>query len=91
MGSLNANIAELSLQEKPEFWGNYSDLYHTLSTAEIQFIEAAILARRLGQFQNAREILDLELPPSHILPVLALEKSNLETRVNHAMMSWTWH
>jgi hypothetical protein len=83
MDSLTANIAEVSLQEKPDFWGNYSDLYHTLGTIEIQSIEAAILARRLGQFQKAREILDLELPPSHILPVLALEKSNLETRVNH--------
>lgn len=42
-----------------------------------------LLAFALGQFQKAREILDLELPPSHFLPVLALEKSNLETRVNH--------
>ena len=83
MDSLNAKVTQLSLQEKPEFWGNYSDLYHTLSTAEIHSIEAAILSRRLGQFQKARGILDLELPHAHILPILALEKSNLETRVNH--------
>ncbi len=62
-------------------WGSYSDLYGTLSATEAQALEEAIRARRLGRFHECRRILDEELPPSHLLPILAIEKANLEARL----------
>ena len=62
------------------YWGHFSDLYGSLTTSEVQSLEKAIRARKLGRLRDARAIWDRELPPSHLVPVLALEKSELEGR-----------
>lgn len=74
-------MENLSLDESILFWGDYSDLYHTLSSSESQSLENAILARKLGRLQESQRIFEVELPPPHVLPVLALEKANLYSRL----------
>ena len=39
------------------------------------------MARRLGRFNEARQIWNEKLPPPHTVPVLALERADLEARL----------
>ena len=74
-------MENLSLDDNTVFWGDYSDLYPTLSASEIQSLERSILARKLGRFEESERIFEAELPPPHLLPVLALEKASLFSRL----------
>ena len=74
-------MENLSLEENPVYCGDYSDLYPTLSASEIQSLEKAIQARRLGRLQESQRIFEVELPPPHVLPILALEKASLFSRL----------
>ena len=74
-------MEDLSFEENPVYWGDYGDLYPTLSASESQSLEKAILARRLGRLQESQRIFEAKLPPPHLLPILALEKANLFSRL----------
>lgn len=65
------------------YWGSYHSLYGPLTAAEIQDLEEAILARKLGRFKVACQIWDEKLPLPHTVPVLAVEKADLEARLGH--------
>jgi len=54
----------------------YTSLYRTLQPQHIAALEEATLAYKLGQFDDAEAIFERRLPPSHTLPILALERSN---------------
>ena len=69
-----------SPDESPH-WGSYSFMYGPLTPAEILNLEKAIFARRLGRYTQARQLWDVHLPPPHTVPVLALEKAELEARL----------
>ena len=56
-------------------------MYWPLTQGEIWVLEQAIFARRLGRYQEARNFWNEKLPPSHTVPVLAIEKSELEARL----------
>jgi tetratricopeptide (TPR) repeat protein len=47
-----------------------------LQPEHIIALEEAIVAYKLGQFDDAEAIFEQRLPPSHTLPILALERSN---------------
>ena len=55
-------------------------MYGPLTPGEILVLEQAIFARRLGRYKQARQLWNEKLPPSHTVPVLAIEKAELETR-----------
>jgi hypothetical protein len=74
-------MENLSLDDNSVFWGDYSDLYPTLNAGEIQSLERSILARRLGRLEESQRIFEAELPQPHLLPVLALEKASLLSRL----------
>ena len=63
------------------YWGSYSYLYEPLTTEEIQILEEAILARRLGRFEQACQLWDERLPLTRT--VLVVEKAELEARRLH--------
>lgn len=66
------------------FWGQYSDLYDTLEASEVELLEKAVFARKLGRFGEARGIHNEKLPQSRLVPVLALEKANLASQLGLA-------
>ena len=66
------------------FWGQYSDLYHTLEASEVDLLEKAIFARRLGRFEEAWVLHNHKLHQARLIPVLALEKANLASRLGLA-------
>lgn len=68
-------------QNVTAYCGQFSGLYKTLKPSEVELLEEAILARRLGRFAEASNIHDNRLPEAHLLPVLAFEKPNLASRV----------
>jgi tetratricopeptide (TPR) repeat protein len=47
-----------------------------LQPEHIIALEEAIVAYKLGQFDDAEAIFEQRLPPSHTLPILALERSS---------------
>ena len=63
------------------YWGSYHFMYGSLTPGEVLDLEQAIFARRLGRYKEARRIWNEELPPSHTVPVLAIEKAELEIRL----------
>lgn len=63
------------------YWGSYHFMYGPLTPGEVSVLEQAIFARRLGRYKQARQFWNEKLPPSHIAPVLAIEKAELETRL----------
>ena len=73
-------MASQSEQKEPPYWSHFSDLYGPLTSSEIPVLEKAVRARKLGRLHEARAIWDHELPPSHLVPVLALERAELEGR-----------
>ena len=62
------------------YWGDYSDLYGTLEPEQIEALEEAIHARKLGRFDEARTIYQNRLPPAYLIPVVAIELSSLDGR-----------
>ena len=62
------------------YWGSYHYLYGPLTTDEIDTLEEVILARRLGRFSRACQLWDEKLPLPYTVPVLAIEKAELEAR-----------
>ena len=56
-------------------------MYGPLTPGEILVLEQAIFARRLGRYKEARKNWNEKLPPSHTVPVLAIEKAELEARL----------
>ena len=63
------------------YWGSYHFMYGPLTPGEVSVLEQAIFARRLGRYKQARHLWNEKLPPSHIAPVLAIEKAKLEARL----------
>ena len=63
------------------YWGSYHFMYGPLADGEILILEEAIFARRLGRYEEARQIWDDKLPPSCELPVLTIERAELEARL----------
>ncbi|KAL6717720.1 hypothetical protein ACLMJK_005635 [Lecanora helva] len=63
------------------YWGSYHYLYGSLTADEAQSLENAIFARRLGRYREALEIWNEKLPLPHTVPVLAIEKAELECRL----------
>jgi hypothetical protein len=63
----------------------YTSLLPTLQPPEhIVALEEAIIAGRLGHFDEAEAIFEQRLPPSHTLPIIALERSKVyETQGLH--------
>ena len=56
-------------------------MYGALTPGEVLVLEQAIFARRIGRYKQARQFWNEKLPPSHIAPVLAIEKAELQTRL----------
>ena len=71
----------VEMQKDRLYWGSYNYLYDSLTAEEIQLLEEAIFARRLGRYREALQIWDEKLPLPHTVPVLAIEKSELESRL----------
>ena len=63
------------------YWGSYHFMYGPLTAEEVSILEQAIFTRRLGRYKQARQFWIESLPPSHIAPVLAIERAELETRL----------
>ena len=61
-------------------WSEFGILYSTLTPLQARSLEKAILARLLDRFDESRNIFKTELPPSHTLPILAIERYLLESR-----------
>ena len=67
-----------------DYHSAYTSLYHALQPGHIIALEEAILAYTLGHFEDAEAIFEQRLPPSHTLPILALERSKVyETQGLH--------
>ena len=62
-------------------WGTYSHMYGSLTPEEIVILEEAIFARKLGRYRQARQLWDEKLPQSNTVPVLAIEKAELQSRL----------
>jgi hypothetical protein len=73
----NPPIAFPKLQdhEPCEYRGRYPSLRRTLQPEHIPALNEAILAFSLGNFDESHAIFEQRLPPSHTLPILALERS----------------
>ena len=61
-------------------WGEFNILYSMLTSSQVQWLEKAIFARRLERSEELRKISETGLPPSHTLPILAIERHLLENR-----------
>ena len=61
-------------------WSEFGILYSTLTSSQARSLERAIFARLLDRFEESRNIFETELPPSHTLPILAIERYLLENR-----------
>ena len=75
---MTSAVARLSGSNNPGDLGyrsTYSSLYHTLQPGHIVILDDAILAYSLGHFDDVETIFQQCLPPSHTLPILALERS----------------
>lgn len=64
-------------------WTSFPSLLQFLQPHEVDALENAICAFRCGRYQEAEKIFATQLPESHTLPVLALERADMYTTQGH--------